>query len=63
MGEINEREAELNAARNKLIDQEEEVRNMSVTKEKLTLERDYLVAELKTLDRTMKELKVKFDDQ
>ena len=43
MGEINEREAELNAARNKLIDQEEEVRNMSVTKEKLTLERDYLV--------------------
>ena len=63
MGEINEREAELNAARNKLIDQEEEVRNMSVTKEKLTLERDYLVTELKTLDRTMKELKVKFDDQ
>ena len=50
MGEINEREQELNAARNKLIDQEEEVRNMSVTKEKLTLERDYLVAELKTLD-------------
>ena len=62
MGEINEREQELNAARNKLIDQEEEVRNMSVTKEKLTLERDYLVAELKTLDRAMKDLKVKFDD-
>ena len=58
MGEINEREQELNAARNKLIDQEEEVRNMSVTKEKLTLERDYLVAELKTLDRAMKDLKV-----
>ena len=62
MGEINEREQELNAARNKLIDQEEEVRNMSVTKEKLTLERDYLVTELKTLDRAMKDLKVKFDD-
>ena len=63
MGEINEREQELNAARNKLIDQEEEVRNMSVTKEKLTLERDYLVGELKTLDKAMKDLKIKFDDQ
>ena len=36
---------------------------MSVTKEKLTLERDYLVGELKTLDKAMKDLKIKFDDQ
>ena len=62
MGEINERESELNAARNKLIDQEEEVRNMSVMKEKLVLERDYLVNELKTMERAMKDLKIKFDD-
>ena len=36
---------------------------MSATKEKLTLERDYLVGELKTLDKAMKDLKIKFDDQ
>ena len=52
MGEINERESEMLAARNKLIDQEEEMRNMSVAKEKLTLERDYLVQELKTMDKS-----------
>ena len=63
MGEINEREAELNAARNKLIEQEEEVRNMSVAKEKLTLERDYLVNELKTLDKAMKDMQSKYNDQ
>lgn len=32
MGEINERENELNAARDKLIEQEEEMRTISVTK-------------------------------
>jgi hypothetical protein len=42
MGEINERESELNAARDKLIEQEEEMRLISVDREKLTLERDYL---------------------
>ena len=62
MGEINERETELNAARNKLIEQEEEVRNMSVMKEKLVLERDYLSKELQTMDRSMRDLRIKFDD-
>jgi len=62
MGEINERESELNAARNKLIDQEEEVRTMSVQKEKLVLERDYLVNELKNLDKAMKDLQIKYND-
>lgn len=63
MGEINERESEMLAARNKLIDQEEEMRNMSVAKEKLTLERDYLVHELKTLDQRFKDMQTKFNDQ
>lgn len=43
MGEINEREQELTAARDKLIDQEEEMRQSSVNQQKITLERDYLL--------------------
>lgn len=50
MGEINEREQELTAARDKLIDQEEEMRQSSVNQQKITLERDYLLQELKTLN-------------
>ena len=56
MGEINERETELNAARDKLIEQEEEMRQTSVTREKLTIERDYLLSELKTLNARMQDL-------
>ena len=36
---------------------------MSVMKEKLVLERDYLVKELQTMDRNMKDLRIKYDDQ
>jgi hypothetical protein len=53
MGEINERESELNAARDKLIEQDEEMRQISVNREKLTLERDYLMNELRTLTQNM----------
>ena len=63
MGEINEREAELNAAREKLIEQEEEMRQTSVTREKLTIERDYLLGELKTMNAKMNELQMKHNDQ
>ena len=35
---------------------------MSVMKEKLVLERDYLVKELQTMDRNMKDLRIKYDD-
>ena len=62
MGQINEREGELNAARDKLIEQEEELRNMTVTKEKLAHERDYLLKELKTRDKRNQELELKMDD-
>ena len=62
MGEINEREAELNAAREKLIEQEEEMRQTSVTREKLTIERDYLLGELKTMNAKMNELQMKHND-
>ena len=56
MGEINERESELNAARDKLLEQDEEMRGISVTKEKLTIEKDYLMHELKTLNMKMHDL-------
>ena len=63
MGEINEREQELNAARDKLIEQEEEVRQISVQREKLTIERDFLMSELKTANMKMQDLQTKFNDQ
>ena len=56
MGEINEREQELTAARDKLIEQEEEMRQSSVNQQKITLERDYLLTELKTLNTKMQDL-------
>lgn len=63
MGEINEREQELNAARDKLIEQEEEMRLTSVQREKLTIERDYLMNELRTLNGKMHDLQGKYNDQ
>ena len=63
MGEINEREQELNAARDKLIEQEEEMRQTSVIREKLTIERDYLLGELKTMNARMQDLQIKYNDQ
>jgi len=62
MGEINERESELNAARDKLIEQEEEMRLISVDREKLTLERDYLTQELKTMTQNMEHMQAKYND-
>ena len=35
---------------------------MSVAKEKLQLERDFLVKELKNLDKAMKDLQIKYND-
>ena len=63
MGEINEREAELNAARDRLIEQDEEMRQISVSREKLTIEKDYLMNELKKLNDKMHALQVKYNDQ
>ena len=63
MEEINEREAELNAARDKLIESEEEMRMLSVSRQKLSLERDYLMQELKTLNNKMQDLQTKYNDQ
>ena len=56
MGEINEREAELNAARDKLLEQDEEMREISIAREKISLERDYLLNELKVMTQRMNDL-------
>lgn len=63
MGEINEREAELNAARDKLLEQDEEMREIAVAREKISLERDYLLNELKVLTQRMNDLQIKYNDQ
>ena len=63
MGEINEREAELNAARDKLLEQDEEMREVSVAREKISLERDYLLNELRVMTQRMNDLQVKYNDQ
>ena len=42
MGEINERESELRAARDEVIEQEEQNRQLSVGVEKIKNERDFL---------------------
>ena len=46
----------MNAARDKLLEQEEEMRGISIQREKLTLERDYLLNELKVLTKRMDDL-------
>jgi len=63
MGEINEREAELNAARDKLLEQDEDMREIGVAREKISLERDYLLNELKVTTKRMQDLQVKYNDQ
>ena len=63
MGEINEREAELNAARDKLLEQDEEMREISISREKIVLERDYLLNELKVMTQRMNDLQIKYNDQ
>lgn len=63
MGEINEREAELNAARDRLLEQDEEMREISVQREKIAIERDYLTNELKVMTQRMQDLQVKYNDQ
>ena len=63
MGEINERESEIRAARDKLIEYEEETRTLSINAEKLRNERDFLMVELKNLQMAYDALNVKFNDQ
>ena len=62
MGEINEREAELNAARDKLLEQDEEMREIAIAREKISLERDYLLNELKVMTQRMNDLQIKYND-
>lgn len=63
MGEINERQTELNQARVRLLEQEEVMRVKEVQAKQLTNERDFLHAELKKLDQAFKDLQKKMEDQ
>ena len=48
MEEINEREHELKMIREKLVEQDEEMKELSLSKEKFRIEREFLIAELKS---------------
>lgn len=63
LGEINERETELRAARDKLLEMEEGERQTSVNQEKIKHERDYLMKELRDQQQAFNDLQVKFSDQ
>jgi predicted nuclease with TOPRIM domain len=63
MGELKERQDELNAARMKIIDQEELMRLRDSQTKQLISERDYLHSELKKLDGAFKDLSKKFEEQ
>jgi len=56
LGQINERESELNAVRTRLLEQEDEMKNLSITREKFRIEREFLINELKGMERAMKDL-------
>ena len=60
--EINQRESDLGKVKEQLADQEEEMKNLSITREKFRLERDYLHSELTTMETAFKDLKQKYDD-
>lgn len=48
MTEINDKENEVNQMRDKMLDCEEDMKSLTLTREKFRLERDYLMSELKT---------------
>lgn len=62
MTEINDKENEVNQMRDKMMDCEEDMKSLTLGKEKFRLERDYLMTELKNQEKQFKELKQKFDD-
>jgi len=63
MTEINDKENEVNHMRDKMMDCEEDMKSLTLTREKFRLERDYLMGELKGSEKQFKDLKQKFDDQ
>ena len=63
LDQINARETELRTARDKLLDMEEEQRQMSVNHSKLKSEKDYLVTEMASQQKSFDELQAKFNDQ
>lgn len=63
MSEITEKENEVNVMRDKMLDCEEDMKGLTLTREKFRIERDYLMTELKTMEKSFKELQLKFDDQ
>jgi hypothetical protein len=51
MGEINEKEQALKDMTVKMVDQEEDMKSLTLTREKYRLERDYLIGELASSEK------------
>jgi len=56
MSEINDKESEVNNMRDKMLDCEEDMKSLTLTREKFRIERDYLMNELKTQEKSFKDL-------
>ena len=63
LGEIQGKEKELQAARLKVVDQEEEMRNLALTKQKFSAEREHLLMEMSKQEQELKEMRSTFNGQ
>jgi predicted nucleic acid-binding Zn-ribbon protein len=63
LGEIQGKEKELQAARLKVVDQEEEMRKLALTKQKFQAEREHLLAEMSKQEVELREMRSTYDGQ
>jgi hypothetical protein len=56
MGEIMQKDKEIQKIRLQLLDQEEEMRQLSITREKFIRERNHLLNEMKTQEEELRDL-------
>lgn len=63
MTEINQREEELGRVRSNLMDAQEENKNLTVTREKMRKQNEFLAKELKTMEETFAQQKRKMEEQ
>eukprot|EP00352_Strombidinopsis_acuminata_P006875 CAMPEP_0176367944 /NCGR_PEP_ID=MMETSP0126-20121128/22245_1 /TAXON_ID=141414 ORGANISM="Strombidinopsis acuminatum, Strain SPMC142" /NCGR_SAMPLE_ID=MMETSP0126 /ASSEMBLY_ACC=CAM_ASM_000229 /LENGTH=183 /DNA_ID=CAMNT_0017725989 /DNA_START=18 /DNA_END=572 /DNA_ORIENTATION=- len=60
LGDLNDRAEELKNVKNKLIDQDEEMKSLSLTREKFRIERDFATEKLKDTENQLKALQAKY---
>lgn len=60
MGDINKHINEVKNVKNKLLDQDEEMKSLTLTREKFRIERDFATEKLKDTENQLKALQIKF---